>query len=188
MLAVDDAQAFTTLYNRYRDKLYSFALDLSHSEDKAKDVVHDVFAQLWERRASLSGREILGSYLFTMTRNRRIDQLRRFSKETLILAELAREQPSPPPGPDALLDYQEMQAALRSVIRELPPRQQEVYAMRREQGLSYDEIAARLDLSPATVENHFTRALQNIRSLLHRHFTNVLLYSLLMSSLLAAKK
>lgn len=176
------------LYNRYRDKLYSFALDLSLSEDKAKDIVHDVFARLWEQRARLSGREILGSYLFQMTRNRRIDQLRRFSKETLILAELAREQPSAPPGPDALLDYQEMQAALQAVIRELPPRQREVYALRREQGLSYDEIAARLNLSPVTVENHFSRALQGIRSLLHRHFTEALLYTLLLSDLLAAKK
>lgn len=186
LLAQGDQAAFTIVYNRYRDKLYSFAYDLSRSEEKARDIVHDVFARLWENRAALSGREIVGSYLYQMTRNRQIDQLRRFAKETLILAELTRDKSAGPPGPDDLLDYREMQATLQVMIERLPARQREVYRLHRDQGLSYAEIAAQLGLSASTVENHFTRALQTLRTLLHRHFTETFLFSLLLGAVIGA--
>jgi len=180
LLPGNDQEAFTELYNRYRDKLYGFAFGLSRSEEKSKDLVHDVFARLWEQRATLDGRTIFISYLYQMIRNFRIDQLRRLSKETLILAELSEEQASPPTNPEAALIYQEIREKIREAIQQLPSRQKEIYTLHREQGLPYAEIAKTLQLSVSTVENHFSRALGNIRSYLHLHYTETIFYGVLL--------
>jgi len=182
LLAHGDEAAFTAIYDRYRDKLYSFAFDLSRSREKALDIVHDVFARLWENRATLAGREVGKSYLYRMTRNRRIDLIRRWARETLILAELAREKPDSNETPGTRLDHREIQAVLGAAIGRLSPRQREIYQLHREEGLSYNEVAERLGLSSSTVENHFTRALQNIRDHIHTHFTETLFYALLLGA------
>lgn len=53
MVAAGNEDAFRTLFNGYRSKLYTYILKISRSNEIAEDTVHDVFLKLWENRHNL---------------------------------------------------------------------------------------------------------------------------------------
>jgi RNA polymerase sigma factor (sigma-70 family) len=55
------------------------------------------------------------------------------------------------------------EALIWQAVDQLPPQQKAVYLLSRQQGLSYEQIAQELALSPNTVRNHLVKALQSIR-------------------------
>src|SRR5213076_3639541 len=70
-----DAAAFERAFRTYHPALCKFACRYVHSPEIAQELVHDVFARLWEERARLSvGR--LKSYLYTAVRNLAVSLLR----------------------------------------------------------------------------------------------------------------
>ncbi|GAB3360911.1 RNA polymerase sigma-70 factor [Arachidicoccus ginsenosidivorans] len=162
LMTTGSENAFTVLYSRYHNKLYNFAFQLSGSAEEAKDVVHDVFSCLWEKRDSFQGKEIFASYLFKMIRNYSIDHLRRFSKKMQILHELTPVV-NETAGADQWVICKELEQKIQASLNLLPPRQKEIFILHRQQGLKYTEIAAALGLSKSTVENHFSRAIEKLR-------------------------
>ncbi|MGF7229914.1 RNA polymerase sigma factor [Arachidicoccus sp.] len=177
MIANGDELAFTELYNRYKDKLYGFAFQLSGSQEEAKDLVQDVFFKIWESQKKFTGKEIFVSYLYRMIHNFAIDNMRRFSKNTLMLNSLKIGEYNKEKGTaDAAILYKELEAKINRSIQNLPPRQREVYILHRDKGLKYGEIANSLGLSVSTVENHFSRALDSLRKSFDSSFElNILL-------------
>lgn len=161
LISDNDTNAFTELYYRYKDKLYAFAFHLSGSSAEAEDLVHEIFSKIWENRGSFKGKEVFGSYLYKMAKNFYIDRLRRFSRETLLRNQLKEDAGLV--STEGNLLYKEMEKILRSSIERLPYRQKEIYILHRDKGLKYNEIAETLGLSISTVENHFSRAMENIR-------------------------
>lgn len=162
LVANDDENAFTELYRRYKDKLYGFALHLSRSEEEAKDLVHEVFSKIWEKRNTLKNKELFGSYLYKMIRNFSMDHLRRFSLKTAVLDQLDKNSVTAFSA-DSDVICKEIEQKMEAGIAQLPNRQREIYRLHRDKGLKYTEIAQLLGLSVSTVENHFSRALDNIR-------------------------
>src|SRR5436190_24359357 len=70
-----DAAAFERAFRTYHPALHKFACRYVHSPEVAQELVHDVFATLWEERARLSV-DRLKSYLYTAVRNLAISHLR----------------------------------------------------------------------------------------------------------------
>jgi len=175
LISSGDEEAFTILYNRYKDKLFNFALDLTNSPDKALDLVQDVFTKIWGQKHLLNNREIFGNYLFAMIRNFSIDQLRRSSKERLIIEKISIISNEEKSTPETVIFFKDLRNKLDEAIKRLPPRQREVFVMHRDKGLRYEEIAQNLNLSVSTVENHFGRALGNIRQYLLVNYPEMVL-------------
>ncbi|WP_307774320.1 MULTISPECIES: sigma factor-like helix-turn-helix DNA-binding protein [Flavobacterium] len=63
---------------------------------------------------------------------------------------------------------------LEQIIKKLPPQQQKIYKMAKEEGMSYQKIAELLDLSPLTVKKHMVQALKFIRIQLSRHINLII--------------
>ena len=72
------------------------------------------------------------------------------------------------------MEASDLQAYIKTLISELPPRQKEVFRMSREQHLSYKEISMRLSISEKTVERHINEALKYLRK-------NIYLFSIFLS-------
>ena len=84
LIAEGDKNAFTQIYNNYRNKIYSIAFDLTESTAVAEEIVQDVFLKIWVKRDSLNEVEHFRAYLFTITRNYVFTALKRIARKVLI--------------------------------------------------------------------------------------------------------
>lgn len=158
-----DQEAFGILFNNYRDKIYSIALELTHSQVTAEEVVQDVFVIIWKRRSSLLSIKHFTAYLFTIVRNEVYVTMKRvmhFQKEDALVARdavLLKNEVE-----DKVLNN-EYERILQSAIYRLPPQQQQVYLLIRENGLKRGEVAVIMQLTPETVKSYLAKAMRSVR-------------------------
>jgi RNA polymerase sigma-70 factor (ECF subfamily) len=172
-LANDDEQAFATLYHRYHQKLFYFVLNFTQSQQTAEDVLQEIFVKIWSERKQLAGITNFNAWIFRVTKNHVLNSLKRMARETLILAEIARDMNAANPGTEdtyAILGYKDVHAVLKTGMNELPPQQKLVMELSRDEGLKYEEIGERLNISPLTVKKHAAQALQYLREKIRRHY------------------
>ena len=79
-----DETAFKLLYDSYFVRIYTYAYRLLKHDEVAKEAVHDVFLKVWSMRLSLTDVESPKSYLFTLIRNKALDELRKLTKERFL--------------------------------------------------------------------------------------------------------
>ena len=168
-IAEGDETAFRNLFDMYWDQVYSAAFLLTKSQSLSEDIVQEVFLKIWLKREELVGVEKLESYLFIMARNHIYNVLKRqqreqdFRKYILDWFESGRETP------ELTLLFKESTQLLQQAVGQLTEQQQTIYKMTREQGLSYDQVAQQLNISPNTVKNHVANSLKIIRDYLRAH-------------------
>lgn len=161
----DDREAFGILFERYADAVYNYCFRRSADWAAAEDIVSSVFVEAWRRRADLeitSGSDRLLPWLLGVAtnllrgRNRSAGRLAR-----ALLRERSRTRRHEPDFVDdavsRIADEQRMRAVLASV-RELPQAEQEALALYAWADLSYDEVAAALDIPVGTVRSRLSRA------------------------------
>lgn len=158
-----DESAFSQLFHAYRNKLYSYILNISGSKEMAEDAVHDVFLKLWTSREKLTEIQNLNAYIYRMAHNHARNGLKRMAKETLIIAELSTGIHYESSDPNDKLLRKEVLQFIHDAVDKLTPQQREVFKMSREEGLKQEEIAKRLGISVFTVKRHLTDALQSLR-------------------------
>lgn len=162
-----DQAALGVIFRAFVLPLSAFAYRSVGSRDVAAELVQDVFYRIWRRHASWEVQGTLRAYLYRATRNRVLDYLkherieRRWAERAI--REQAAERVRNPESPDHAIDAQEMTAALGRALEELPERRRLVFVLRWREGLSHQEIAARLGVSVKTVENQLTRAIRSLR-------------------------
>ena len=167
--------------------LFNFANGYLNNQENAREVIQDVFLQLWDNRKKLAENTVLKAYLFTLTRNRCIDLIRR---ERLMLQFQTDKQSqydqlteSFHALSDPILDHifaSELQDEIDKAIISLPEQCQKVFMLSRKKGLKNREISTVLNLSPKTVESHITKALKTIRATLKKKFPDSLQMILLL--------
>lgn len=167
-LADGDREAFRTLYDNYRDKLFYYTLRLTHSKQLAEDTLQEVFIKVWTDRDKMRDVRSFDAWLFTLAKHKVINGFRRVSMEHSILAEMKKELADQVDSTTQAIDYNETSKALQLAIAQLPPQQKMVYRLRREQGLKNDEIADQLNISPLTVKKHISQASRAIRMLIEK--------------------
>lgn len=129
-----------------------------------EDVVQEAFIKLWGRRDRWSADGSLRALLYTVTRNAALDERRRMGRHEKSLDQVPRPRPQPTPSEEAMAE--DLREAAARAVSELPPKRQEVFRLAREEGLSYAEIAAVMDVSPQTVANQMSLALADLREAL----------------------
>ena len=95
------------------------------------------------------------SFLFTVAYNTTISLLRKRTNEQKYLEHLKSLQL--PDNYQDLIDeihYNELNERVRSLLNELTPRQKEIFQLSREEGLTHEEIAKKLDISVNTVKKN----------------------------------
>lgn len=171
-LAASDMGAFEQLFRHLHAPLLRYAASLT-DPDTADDVVQDAFVRIWNARERLDPNRSLRALLYQTVRNLAFNRSRdrRLHDEKHAEMSVAIE---PPPTPDAVADGARLDALLGRWIEMLPPRQREALTLSRFDGLSHDEIAAAMDVSPRTVNNHLVAALKTIRGHLNRYDSSLL--------------
>ena len=168
-VAEGDQASFGTLYDAFHDPLCRFVQKYLKSPDLARDLVHDVFTNLWTKRGDLISVDTFGPYLFTAARNRTLNFLKKASREeSLKAAILDHYQPS-----GAQADYHLLSAEYRQFIQQvletLPVQTRIVFQLCREEGQSYDAAALQLGISRNAVKKHMMRSHKVFREQLFHH-------------------
>lgn len=161
-----EESAFRQLFDQHRDRVYSFALFLTHQPTMAEEITQDVFTKVWLHREDLAGIDYFISWLKTIARNQAYNYLQKSARERIRRRTLIAEHPGADTPADPYLPEHKSLRLLEEAVRQLPRQQQKIWLLHREQGLTYEQIAARLQLSPHTVKNHMKEAIRNIRTYL----------------------
>jgi len=155
---------YEAVYNEWHQKLISFILSKTGSQELAEEVVQQTFVRVWERRDVLSLNHPIASQLFRIARTILIDQLRKNAHARKYINHL-QLYPAPIEHGDNTMDYRESLSRIQLIIDEMPPMRKKVFQMSRFEEQSYAEIARNLGISPKTVENHIALALKQLRKL-----------------------
>ena len=164
-LAEGDEAAFRSLFDAYRLPFFSAAFKLTRSSDLAEEIVQEIFVALWEKRKMVGAAKNPLGYFVTMLHNRIYSHLRSIITERNVLEKIKDHHSSEEENPvEELLLAKEHRELLQRVIGQLPPQQQLVYRLAKQEGLSREEIAEKLGISVNTVRNHLAAAVEFIRT------------------------
>jgi len=164
-----DESAFRTIYELLHGRIYRMMLALVKDTEKAEELLQETFVSLWIHRGSLSPEQPLYPFVYLTARRLAIDWFRKRLAEQTAMAQLAEnEQPHTNETEEAVLTA-DLDRIAQERIGLLPAQQRQVFLLSREEGLSYEEIAQRLHLSPNTVRNHMVCALKALRLHFRRH-------------------
>ena len=156
-----DQDAFAQLVERYTGLVYSLALRRVGNHHDAEDLTQSVFWKAWKALPSFREEAAFSTWLYRMTANAVTDFLRQKGRRE---APLSLDDPDlpqtahPGPSPSEQAQAAERQEALYRAIEALPEQARSVLLLRELRGLSYEEIAAALDLPLGMVRSRLARA------------------------------
>lgn len=157
--------AFYNIYERYCKKLYGFVLRYIKVEADAEEIVQEVFVKIWESRSKLNTFSSFDSFVFTIAYNTSISLLRKRANEKKYIAHLqSLQQILDAPEVIDELQFKELDEKLNKLLDKLTPRQKEIFKLSREDGLSHDEIAKKLNISVNTVKKHMVNTLAFLKT------------------------
>ncbi|GAB4318001.1 MAG: RNA polymerase sigma factor [Candidatus Sumerlaeia bacterium] len=152
-----DTEAFWALIEPFGGLIFSVAFGMLNDADRAHDVLHDVYVQAWRSLGGLRRSERLASWLYSMTRHRCSDLMRRDARADHSLREAAARQPQVIPIYDVLIRNEDLQR-MSEAVAGLPEAFREVLALKYMSGLKCREIAEALDISLSAVKTRLFEA------------------------------
>jgi RNA polymerase sigma-70 factor (ECF subfamily) len=159
----DDQQAFKQLYQLLFFKLYQFAYAYLRSKECAEEVVNDVFLGLWQKRSTLDTISNIHVYLYVAVKNASLNELRKRKVSTPVsLDDLAVHHLLISSNPESQLITGELKRRIRLAVEQLPPRCRLIFKLIKEDGLTYRETAAILNISIKTVDAQLYLALKKL--------------------------
>jgi RNA polymerase sigma-70 factor (ECF subfamily) len=155
-LRENDTQAFESIYKKYWQNLYLTAFSILKDKQAAEDIIQDLFIHLWNKRATISVTVSLNAYLSACVKH---EVFRIIRKRIAELDTNEVIQPDKTYNAQELIEYKEFLSHTQQLIAKLSVKFQEVFVLSREDQYTHKEIAAQLNISSKTVENHIGKAL-----------------------------
>lgn len=148
-------------------KVKAFAWKILRSEEDAEDIAQDIFVKLWDNPEIWENKATWDSYIYTMTRNQIYNFLKHQSVEICYQEKLSQEDfPSFEFDIYDKLYAKELQLLIKLTLDDMPEQRRKVFSMSRQNGMSNQEIADKLQLSIRTVERHIYLALQELKKVI----------------------
>ena len=160
-----DEDAFREVVHYYSPKLISFLFTITKAMHVAEEIMQEVLLRLWQNRENLDA-DNLGGWLYRVASNLAYSYLKREALNGRLLSSLKKEQTNQFFEIDQQMDYKECSELIYKAVSQLPDQQRKVYQLSLQEGMSRKEVAEVLNISPNTVRNHLTRALQFLRHFL----------------------
>lgn len=181
-VAEDDENAFRVIFDHYKVLFHSTAFKMTRSATIAEDIVQEVFVTLWVKRKLIAAAKRPDSYVFTILHNSIYSHFRKLAHERQFKLKLAQEIGDTENPVEALLDEKENRNILENIINQLPPQQRLIYKLAKQEGMSRDEIARQLNISPNTVKNHLSAAVEYLRTYLKKD-VSILIWFIILTRL-----
>lgn len=164
-----DEDAFCELYATYKNRLIYFAMRFLKSREYAEDVFQDAFTVVWQSRRFINPDASFSSYLYTIMRNRILNQLRNAANEEELKESILSQALDYTEDTKREVMLNDLKSLISHALQQLTPRQREIFEMSREAQLSHKEIADKLGISVNTVQEHISTSLKLIRTYLIKY-------------------
>lgn len=164
-----DEDAFCELYATYKNRLIYFAMRFLKSREYAEDVFQDAFTVVWQSRRFINPDASFSSYLYTIMRNRILNQLRNAANEEKLKESILSQALDYTEDTKREVMLNDLKFLISHALQQLTPRQREIFEMSREAQLSHKEIADKLGISVNTVQEHISISLKLIRTYLIKY-------------------
>ena len=156
-----DKQEFEHLFKDNYPHMYRMAFSMVENADDAKDVVHQVFTQMWRGKPKIADESVRG-YLLAATRNQCLHLLRSRQLERQMVHDLQQDL-----DVSESEERKELLQQLQQVIEDnLTEQDRRVLSLHYEEDMTYNETAKVLGISSSAVNKHITRSLAKIRKTL----------------------
>ena len=171
-----DQDAFSKLVEANQNKIYTLALRMTGNPEDGADLAQEAFLRAWRSLPSFQGDSSFSTWLYRLASNLCIDFLRREKRRraAAVTVSLDGEEEESPPyevpdhrfTPESELERKELRAAVSRGLLKLSDEHRQVLVLRELEGLSYAEIAGRLELEEGTVKSRIARARLALRNIL----------------------
>jgi len=156
-----DESAFNELYEMFREPAIRFSSSILKDVEEAENLVQEAFIKVWERRSTINPELNFTSYLFTIIRNRVFDYLKEVKRNDFVKERYWQN----------ITEYQNIDSELKEerlekvkeAMGELTEKRRRIIQLNYEEGKSYEEIAAMMNISKNTVKNQLVKAKQILR-------------------------
>jgi RNA polymerase sigma-70 factor (ECF subfamily) len=166
--ALNDTLSLDALYRRYRGPVQSYLYRLCGSADLAEELTQETFVRACTGLLHFRGDSSVATWLFRIARNTYLNSLRRPTPDRIATDELhAIPDGAADTDPERQYAAHEVRSLISMALAQLPEKQRSILLLRDEEGLSYAEIAAVLELSLAAVKVNLFRARNAFRSAYH---------------------
>ena len=169
-----ERRAFDQFYERYAQIIFNLCVRILRDEAEAQDVLQEIFLQIWREAERFdASRASVKTWLFTIARSRSLDRYRSRKTVTSRLEDNAEDQIQQIPGKEDLQSKSVMQQYVGNALNRLSPEQRLVLELSYYEGLTQEEISARLNEPLGTIKSRIRAALMKLRSLFSGDETNV---------------
>jgi RNA polymerase sigma-70 factor (ECF subfamily) len=148
---------------------------LIHDDVAAEEIVQDFFVKLWEKREQISIETSVKNYFFRSVKNYSLNFIQhnktKIVHEQKLLSEIktSYSDDNNYPEPDLLDKIEES-------IKSLPEKRREIFRLSRQEGLKYQEIAQKLNISIKTVETQMSLAIKTLRDKLKNYSSFIIFF------------
>ena len=171
----DDHDAFKELFFEFYPSLCVFAGRYVSLPEACEDIVQEVFLNIWKNRKTLNIHSSFRNFLVTSVRNSCTDYLRKQSSHNKYLENLTTFYSTE--IPDQVYTIKELEEMLQAALEKLPENIQLAFNMSRTEKMTYNEIAAEMNLSVKTIESYMSQALKLLREELKDYLPIALLFT-----------
>jgi RNA polymerase sigma factor (sigma-70 family) len=158
-----DTEAYTSIYTSYFRKLFNYGRKFTVDETLIEDCIQEMFLDIWNKKEKMLEVESYNSYFYSSFRfilfkkiksSGRIVQSNEFEDEPVFSSEYILIQKE---------SDRAVQQSLQAALSELTPRQREAIFLRFYEGLTYEEVAAILDISVKATYKIMARSLLSLK-------------------------
>ena len=174
-----DAEAFTTLVNRYSGKVFRLAMHITQNQEDAEDVLQDAFLKAYTHLDTFAGNSKFYTWIVRIAVNESLMKLRKRKSSKLVSLdepvdtgedEVVREVAVWEQTPETKFSQTELRKILDDAVDELDPIYRTVFLLRDVEELSTEETAEALELTVPAVKSRLLRARLQLREKLTRLF------------------
>lgn len=155
-----DKESFKQIFDNYFNSVRNFVYYKLGDAELADDIVQDVFIKCWEVRDKVKI-ETVKSLLYKIAENLCKNHFKHQKVRYNFVAKF--EDKSKPETPDFIMEKEEFDRKIQSVLAQMPEKCRLVFLMSRMEDLTYSEIAERLNLSVKAIEKRMHEALDFLK-------------------------
>ena len=169
-----DQEAFAALMEANQGRIYNLTLRMTGNPEDAAELSQEAFFNAWRGISKFQGDSSFATWLYRLATNVCIDYLRKQKRRRQVESEVSLDDEEASwtepadwsQDPQRQLERSELGRALERGLRALPEQQRQILVLRELSGLSYQEIAEKLDLDLGTVKSRIARARLALRKIL----------------------